>query len=339
MNDKRIVKKPDELVKMKGEFSESALKLSAYIISQLEKDKLIYRINVNDYFQKYDKRVGDFKYLYNIAIELTKKQFRMQNRKTNRFSVWNFISNADYYDGILEIEFSYKTLTYLLEIKDKYLKYDLKNIMLLNSKYSIRMYEILKNKLQQNNRYGKETKFSLNVDWLREALALSETYPYGMFKKRVLEVSKEELNKKTDLEYDYVEEKKGRKVVAITFNVVAKEEEKQISFKEFVAMVREKYSGNKTYFAFKHFDNKRYWIGVCNKGLLYAVDENGEIRDLNSKESLNIYKTWFNIFIYSKTYQELFTSSKCLKVKKNSNKSIWNSILENIISLKEQGII
>ena len=38
-----IVKEPEELVLMKGDFSESALKLSAYLIANLKKDKVIYR--------------------------------------------------------------------------------------------------------------------------------------------------------------------------------------------------------------------------------------------------------------------------------------------------------
>ena len=144
-----IVKKPNELIKMRGEFSESELKLSTYLITKLEEEKQIYRINVKDYLEKFDKKIGDFEYLYEVALNLSRKQFKMVDRVNNRFSIYNFFGAVDYQDGILEVEFSSKLMRYLLQIKNNYLKYEIKNIMSLDSKYSIRLYEILKNKYEK----------------------------------------------------------------------------------------------------------------------------------------------------------------------------------------------
>ena len=51
---------------MRGEFSESELKLSTYLITKLEEEKQIYRINVKDYLEKFDKKIG----VLNIYMKL-----------------------------------------------------------------------------------------------------------------------------------------------------------------------------------------------------------------------------------------------------------------------------
>jgi len=45
---------------------------------------------------------------------------------------------------------------------------------------------------------------------------------YGAIKQRILEISKREINKKTDLTLSYSEIKKGRKVEAIKFKITQK---------------------------------------------------------------------------------------------------------------------
>ena len=84
MNDVIHVKKPDELIKMRGDFSESALKLSSYLISILERNKYKYEIHIRDYLKKFDKKMGDFDYMYSVAQELARKQFKMVDRKKKR---------------------------------------------------------------------------------------------------------------------------------------------------------------------------------------------------------------------------------------------------------------
>ena len=212
-----IVKKPNELIKMRGEFSESELKLSTYLITKLEEEKQIYRINVKDYLEKFDKKIGDFEYLYEVALNLSRKQFKMVDRVNNRFSIYNFFGAVDYQDGILEVEFSSKLMRYLLQIKNNYLKYEIKNIMSLDSKYSIRLYEILKNKYEKTKKFRNEIELKISVSELREILSVPRSYVYGMFKKRILEKTQLELKEKTDILFDFEEIKSGRKVTHLKF--------------------------------------------------------------------------------------------------------------------------
>ena len=219
MEKNEIVKKPDELIKMRGTFTESELKLSTYLIAILEHKKYVYKISIRNYLEKFDKNIGDFEKLYYTALGLTRKQFKIIDRINKRFAIYNFFSRATYENGILTIKFDDELHNYLMLIKDNYLKYNIKYIMILNSKYSIRLYEILKNKFEKTKKFQKTIKLNLSVDEIRELLAIPTSYKYNMFKKRILEKAKEELQNKTDIMFEYKEIRQGKKIVEIEFTI------------------------------------------------------------------------------------------------------------------------
>jgi plasmid replication initiation protein len=239
MNKNIIVKKPDELVHFRGEFGESELKLSTYLVSLLEENKSIYEIDVKEYLKKFDKNLKDYDYLYNVCLNLTKKQLIIKDRFKKRFEIYNFLSGVKYDKGVLMVEFSQMLMEYLIQIKKNYLKYEIKNIMVLGSKYSIRLYEILKNKYEKTKKFQKDIFLKIKVDELRELLAVPLSYKYNMFKRRVIEKAQEEINEKTDIVFSFEEKKKGRKVDEIIFIIKSKypnkKENKQIktNFKQF----------------------------------------------------------------------------------------------------------
>ena len=343
-----IVKEPEELLLMRGDFSESALKLGAYLIANLEKNKVFYKINIKDYLKKFDKKIGDYNYLYNVTKELSQKQFEINDRFNKRFTIFNFISSADYYDGILEIEFSQKLLTYLLEIKEKYLKYDIKNIMSLSSKYSIRLYKILKDAFEKNARYAKKAEFEITINDLRELLAVKSSYRFNNIKVQILEKSKQELEKNTDILFDYEEIKTGRKVTHLRFFI--RENKKNIqtenriqdnyfkSRKAFVALLRKKYSGNQRFWGYKTIDGQNFWLGLDKNGLVYGWNEK-EDRDFNAVESARLYELWLKIAQNSVLYQELVTEAVDLRDISQNNKELFNELNEDIIALKNAEII
>ena len=230
MNDhKNIihVKKPDELIKMRGEFSESALKLSIYLITLLQKDKYKYEINIRDYLKKFDKKMGDFDYMYTVAQELVRKQFRMVDRKKKEFDIFTFASRATYGGGVLTINFDLDLLEYLIHIKDNYLVYEIRYIMSLHSKYAIRLYEILKNQYEKVHKHKDSTTMWVTLDELRDLLSIPQSYKWQDIKRQILEKSKEEINEETDISIDYQPIKKGRKVAEIIFTIKPKFERKK----------------------------------------------------------------------------------------------------------------
>lgn len=95
-----------------------------------------------------------------------------------------------------------------------YLRYRLKNVIDLTSRYSYILYLYL-----ENNRFRKE--WNVNLVELKEILRCNaDTYrEYKHFNNLVLKKCQKELQEKTDCHFTYTTVKKGRRVVAIHFSL------------------------------------------------------------------------------------------------------------------------
>ena len=223
--NKIIVKKPEEIVKMRCGFSESALKLSAYVISILKENVYEYDINIRDYLKRFDKEIGNFDKLYQTAKEIATETIEFIDREKKEFSIYTIFYSPIYKNGVLKVKIDKDFHTYLLKIKNKYLKYNLENVMRLNSKYAIRLYEILKNELEMRKRQKRELEFRFDLDEMRKLLSIPNSYRYPDIKRQILEKSKSEF-KKTDVNFEYEPIKEGRKVVSISFKLIDKSKPK-----------------------------------------------------------------------------------------------------------------
>ena len=254
-----------------------------------------------------------------------------------------------YKDGVITFTISKRLKPYILELQQKYLKYKLENILNLRGTYVIRLYEILKDWLELNARYGNKAEKIVSIKELREALEIPKSYQYSShIKKLILEKAKEQFEKYTDILMEYEEIKTGRKVTHLKFIIrpnpaKISQTDNRIqqnyfkSRKSFVTLLRRNYSGNGKFFGFKNIDGVTYWLGIDNKGLAYGT--NGEIRDFNAVESAEIYDIWLKIAQNSSLYQELVIEGVDLKRLSQENKVLWLELREDIIRLKEEGII
>lgn len=119
----------------------------------------------------------------------------------------------------LEITVFSDVLPYFMELKGGYTEYSLQYALLLKSRYSQCFYEFI-NRFKDTGVWGP-----VPVEELKEILSVDTKYKqYGMFKTRVLEVAREEINQITDLEFEYEEILNGRKVEALKFMITKKSE-------------------------------------------------------------------------------------------------------------------
>ncbi|EHH0751444.1 replication initiation protein [Vibrio vulnificus] len=121
--------------------------------------------------------------------------------------------------GAVDIEFHPKVLPLLVLAKKEYTKYYFENIQRLKSTYSIKLYELCKQYQNTKQKYR-----DISVDDLKFYLDIpKKSYPrFSNFKQKILLVAIPEINEKTDLLIDFEEQKKGRSVVGIRFNILAK---------------------------------------------------------------------------------------------------------------------
>ncbi|EIM38548.1 MULTISPECIES: replication initiation protein RepM [Acinetobacter] len=118
----------------------------------------------------------------------------------------------------VQLIFAPDILPLFIKLEEKFTKYELKQISQLTSVYSIRLYELL-------IRWRSTGKLYISMIDLREKLGLleDEYSQMGDFKKRVLTVALNQINKFTDIEVTYTQKKEGRTITDIEFTFFEKD--------------------------------------------------------------------------------------------------------------------
>lgn len=131
----------------------------------------------------------------------------------------NLLSSARYErgSGRVTLTLSDDLKPFYLQLQNHFTSYQLKYILRLNSKYSIRFYEFFQCALVHGG-------FLTTIDELRMLMALTQkSYQrYADFNRKVLKPAITEINELTDLEVSYCEIKEGRRVVSLDFKVKRK---------------------------------------------------------------------------------------------------------------------
>lgn len=178
----------------------------------------------DDEFKKYLLNIKDFATLLDLKHKDGYSQLQLVTKKllTRAFTIKmangvlqiGWLSSAKYIDGegVVELCFDPQLKPYLLQLKDRFTSYRLKNVIQLRSSFSIRIYELLK----QYEKLGERT-FLLKT--LREYLGLEQSQYklYGDFKRKIILVAQAELLEKTDLSFEFEEIKVSRRVGKIRF--------------------------------------------------------------------------------------------------------------------------
>lgn len=193
---------------------------------------------------------GLYSQLHEISEKLESHKIYIYNK--NSFTMIRPFPFCRYENEIFTLRFEQSMEEYLLELKDKFTVYNIDNIVDLKSTYSIRIYEILK-----SYEWLNETVFDLDEfkkiigvkSFDEENQKWMDIYPrYPNFKQRVLLVAQKELEEKTDIRFNFVEVKTGRKITQIKFIISSNSENveqlEQFQTEELLAL--EEVSENKT---------------------------------------------------------------------------------------------
>lgn len=122
--------------------------------------------------------------------------------------------------GTIRIRLDEDMKPFLLQLKKNFTKYELLWTLHFRSKYSIRLYELIKSlHFHELETYTKEIK----LDDLRRMLGAEKYDTYQTFKTRVLIPAVEEINSYSDKILQYEPIKSGKSVVAIRFTIGTKE--------------------------------------------------------------------------------------------------------------------
>lgn len=104
-------------------------------------------------------------------------------------------------------------------------RYHIEQTHALNSRYSLRLYELV----VQYLKIGKTPIFELKKFRFQLGLLPNEYDRMNNFKKKVLDLAVNEINEKTNINISYEQKKKGRVITGFIFTVNEKRKEKDVT--------------------------------------------------------------------------------------------------------------
>lgn len=135
--------------------------------------------------------------------------------KPELFEIWDIpvceISKYNTQEGSLTVTFSTHIMSYLAQVKRKFILYNLKEVANFGSLYSTRLYELIQE--------FKDTGYIIkSVAQLREVFAVGKKFPdYNNFKRKTFAHAVDEINAQYEMNLRFTELKEGRRVVSIRF--------------------------------------------------------------------------------------------------------------------------
>lgn len=218
----KIIKKSNNLVEASYNLSlwemRILLKMTSFIHIN-DKDFEVYELDVKD-IKEFFGVEGDgsvYTYIKDSVRSLMDKKViistKLEDGKTKETTIPMVIEMTRIVEEKSSISLSFHPLMkpYLLDLKNRFLTYDVDNVLRLTSTYAIRLYELT----MAYEGIGKRT---FTVEGLKKILGIENKYKqYSHLKQRILEPSKENINQTTDLNLDYVEIREGRRIAKICF--------------------------------------------------------------------------------------------------------------------------
>ena len=232
-----LIVKDNRLIQAKYNLTKTQIKFIAFMASCIKKDDVdfyTYSIKLNDILKKLDIDRSNWKKLGKTLQSLITKIIFIQN-SDNTMEAISFLSyfKITQKNDLVEYRFDKAMKPFLLQLKSNFTKLSLEKIMNFNSQYSIRMYEIIEQKVNISSCYRNKQLMSFEMDLqdikeiltgeynikLGEIIIKKSYHNYGNFKKRVLDFAYKELKEKGDYYFEYEPIKTGRTYTSIKFAI------------------------------------------------------------------------------------------------------------------------
>ena len=214
------------------------------MISQINKEDknfFEYRIHITE-LENRELTQKNYQRYREFADNLFKKSLRIEDDiqiiNANWFSSLTYIKDT----GYIYACFDPKLKPYFLELKKEFVKSKLTTLLQFKSKYSSRLYLLLKSDFDRQKSYKSKLLVNYEITNLHLKFELPKSYIdfYSKFKNMFLIKAVDEINEKTELNVSYKEIKTGRKITEIEFCISSKvkEEKKEIEKNNFIESPR-----------------------------------------------------------------------------------------------------
>ncbi|MEK6263289.1 MAG: replication initiation protein [Clostridium sp.] len=219
LNENSWICKDNKLINASYKLSVRELKLVlaiASMVNAFDEEFKDYIISIKDFAKFLEVDLSTNENLYSKVKRasglLLSKRVTIHEKKGDFQTVW--LSGIKYYDDecTVAVNFHPKLKEYYLQLQ-KSTQCRLKNITNLNSEYSLKIYECLK-------QYEKTGSRIYDLLELKKFLGVEKQYDrYYNLKLRILLVTQKEISEKTDICFEFEEIKEGRNIKAIKFYI------------------------------------------------------------------------------------------------------------------------
>ena len=224
------ITKSNSLIEAGYRLSLTEMQIVLYGISLINPKKklfpLVYRIDIARFAEMFNREHGQIYYEIKEAIQkrFWERDFSYKDEDGKTVTIrWLTRIKHEDKSGFIEIKFSEEIQPYLHQLQNSFTTYYIEKIANMKSFYSIRLYELSIMNLKKSQK--SKCCFKILIDELKEYLELTEKYSrFSNFKDRIIEKAKKEINKHSDINFDYEVIKTGRKPYEIRFTASKKNE-------------------------------------------------------------------------------------------------------------------
>lgn len=222
-----VVKSNELIQKARYNLTVQQQKLILFAISKIKKNDFpdkIYELSIDEVCSVMGLELDEGgTYYKRIKDDLIKLTSRLWVKFPDREVTISWIGDAEIIplSGTVYIKFHEKMAPFLFELKNRYTQYQLYEALTLKGKYSIRLYELLRSFITQDElRKGKEKEIEYTVEELRNLLCCESYKKWSEFNRCVIRKSVDEINKCSDIiRIKYDTYKHGKNVIKINFIV------------------------------------------------------------------------------------------------------------------------
>ena len=227
LRNKTVTKANDLIQKSRFNLSLQQQKIVLYLISQitsLDEDFKLYDFSIAEFCRVCgidDNNGKTYQDLKSAIKEIADKSLWVTvDDKRETLLRWIEKPYIDPGKGIIQIRLDSDMKPFLLQLKQNFTSYELLWTLHFKSKYTIRLYELVKS-IHFHDLESYHRRYS--VDELKKLLGGERYKEYRDFKRRVLSPSVDEINRYSDKSVVFDEIRRGRKVIAVEFRVSSKD--------------------------------------------------------------------------------------------------------------------
>lgn len=215
--------KANDLIRSRYLLSAQEQKALNFIISKIKPDDDLFstkEFNITEYCQAcgIDYEGGaNYKYIKSTLKGIADKSVYIPTEDGGELLIrWLNMVYINKNSGIVRYSFFEGIIPYLSQLKSNYTQFRLINTLAMKSQYSIRIYEILKS-------YESLEEYKVDLEELKILLYAVNYKRYPDFRRNVLDIAVDEINRYSDIIVNYIPITKGRKVERILFKINKKD--------------------------------------------------------------------------------------------------------------------